>query len=255
LRIKLLVVLILSLLSFEAYSNTSNSNDAYENEATLWPMITLEQPLYKDKVSAYLYLQPTMTDDFTAPVPFVYRGALIYSPNKAVDLWAGFDQHYSYVDGPQLLENRLWQQVSVDNKIKKLGVNNRLRIEERFLTGIAETSFRLRYRMRFTYPLSKDKRWYAATSDELLINLNTVSSQRRSGFAENRLYLGVGRKINDYMNLEGGYQMGLVDLGRGTDLIRHSIVVNMSFVMPQLTGKSKAAQKTLDARVIQQGPN
>lgn len=221
----------LLFLSFLFFTLPSEAKD-FDEELTLWPTVSVQAPLYKDKLSVYGYWQPTITQNIKELTPWVFRGALIYTPRKNLNLWLGYDQHYSFDSVDQLIEQRAWQQITYDQKIKKLQVNHRIRLEDRFLKREKQPAFRLRLRNRATYPIGKNKKWYIASNNELLLNLTSSSPNRRAGFSEDRIFIGLGRKLNKYVNLEGGYQASFVNFGINSNLIRHSFVTNLSINLP-----------------------
>jgi hypothetical protein len=245
-----IIYLIACLLYFCVPLAGLKADENIDNDLTLWPVASLEFPLYKDKVSGYAYLQPTLTNNLQDLSPVVFRGALVYSLKPNLDLWAGYDRHYSFGDKVTFLENRPWQQVTYNHKYKKTTLDHRLRLEERFLEGVNDPLLRTRYRLRLTHDVGKNKKWYLAASNELHINLNTVNQTRRAGFSEDRIYAGVGRRLNAWLNLEGGYQLSFINFINTNNLLRHALVTNLSISIPYKKQKPKGP-----IRSIQQGPN
>jgi len=82
-----------------------------------------------------------------------------------------------------------------------VAVQHRYRIEERFI----EDDFRMRFRyfLSFNIPLNKkeltDKTLYLSTYNEIWVNTS------RTIFDRNRLYGGLGFKLNDTARFEVGY--------------------------------------------------
>lgn len=203
-------------------------------------MASIEFPVYKDKVSGYFYTQPTVTNNISDFNPVVFRSALIYYPRNNLSLWQGYDRIVSLTDNVQYSENRIWQQAVLDNKYKDLSINNRVRLEERLIKDAGGTSVRFRYRLRLTHPISKNKKWYAATSNEIFFNLNTLNN-RPDGFLQNRLFIGIGRKLLENVNGEIGYQLEFVNIpSPQANLMRHSIVTNISIKIPNRYSSSSS---------------
>lgn len=96
-------------------------------------------------------------------------------------------------------EHRIFQQLILKQKVKSVGFQHRYRFEQRFV----EDDFKLRFRyfLGLNIPLWKNKEqaFYLSAYDEIF--LNTVSNV----FDRNRLYGGLGYKINSNLKFELGY--------------------------------------------------
>ncbi len=96
-------------------------------------------------------------------------------------------------------EHRIYQQLITKQTYKGLSVQHRYRFEQRFV----EDDFRLRFRyfLGINVPLAnkESNRWYLSAYNELFVNTET------SIFDRNRLYGGLGYKINDAVRVEIGY--------------------------------------------------
>jgi len=98
-------------------------------------------------------------------------------------------------------EHRIFQQFITKQKIGKVGLQHRYRFEQRF----AGDDFKLRFRyfLGINIPITtvgeKNNPIYLSIYDELFIN--TVAQV----FDRNRLYGGIGYKINDNLKMELGY--------------------------------------------------
>ncbi|MCB0446887.1 MAG: DUF2490 domain-containing protein [Gelidibacter sp.] len=99
----------------------------------------------------------------------------------------------------QVNEHRIYQQLITKQKFKNISIQHRYRFEQRFV----EDDFRLRFRyfLGANVPLSKKEtnKWYLSAYNELFINTES------SIFDRNRLYGGLGYKINDSVRMELGY--------------------------------------------------
>ncbi|AOW22100.1 hypothetical protein LPB138_11730 [Urechidicola croceus] len=98
-------------------------------------------------------------------------------------------------------EHRIFQQLTSKQKVGIVGLNHRYRFEQRFV----ESDFKMRFRyfLGVTVPLNKKvieaKSIYASVYNEIF--LNTKSSI----FDRNRVYAGIGYKLNNSVRLEAGY--------------------------------------------------
>jgi hypothetical protein len=98
-------------------------------------------------------------------------------------------------------EHRIYQQFTTKQAVGKLNLSHRYRFEQRFV----ESDFKMRFRyfLSLNYPLKtfteSNTLLYAAAYNEIF--LNTESSV----FDRNRLFGGLGWKMNDKLKFEVGY--------------------------------------------------
>ncbi len=113
----------------------------------------------------------------------------ILSENYNVDTDEKFDVN----------EHRIYQQLITKQSYKGMSVQHRYRFEQRFL----EEDFKLRFRyfLGLNVPLSIEEtnRWYLSAYNEIFVNTES------SFFDRNRLYGGLGYKLNDSVRIEVGY--------------------------------------------------
>ena len=98
-------------------------------------------------------------------------------------------------------EHRIFQQFITKQSVGKLKLNHRYRFEQRFIED--DFKLRLRYFLALHFPLSikglVSNTVYLSAYNEIF--LNTESSM----FDRNRLYGGLGYKLNDTIKFEMGY--------------------------------------------------
>ncbi|MGY0407514.1 MAG: DUF2490 domain-containing protein [Polaribacter sp.] len=96
-------------------------------------------------------------------------------------------------------EHRIFQQFTSKQNIGQVKLNHRYRFEQRFV----ESDFKMRFRyfLGLNIPLSKKEKnnYYISAYNEIF--LNTESSV----FDRNRVYGGIGYRINKSIRLEAGY--------------------------------------------------
>jgi hypothetical protein len=111
-------------------------------------------------------------------------------------------------------EHRIFQQVITKQSIAKLRLQHRYRFEQRFV----EDDFRLRFRyfLGLAYPLWNDadspKELYLSGYNEIF--LNTKSNV----FDRNRLYGGLGYRLNEMFRFELGYMNQFLNSGNRDQL-------------------------------------
>lgn len=101
------------------------------------------------------------------------------------------------------IENRFYQQYTYKNKIKSIALNHRFRLEERFFPN--EFGLRGRYFIAAQKPINikclNKNNFYLSGYNEIFIDLKATQ------FDRNRLYGGLGYKINDFFRVETGYMI------------------------------------------------
>lgn len=110
-------------------------------------------------------------------------------------------------------EHRIYQQFITRQQISRVGIQHRYRFEQRFV----ETDFKLRFRyfLSLNVPLNKseliDKALYFSAYNEIFLNTET------SVFDRNRLYSGLGYKLNAALKFEIGYLNQFLAGGKNRD--------------------------------------
>ncbi len=98
-------------------------------------------------------------------------------------------------------EHRIFQQFTSNQKVGKVKLNHRYRFEQRFV----ESDFKMRFRyfLGVNVPLSCKEEgkndFYFSAYNEIFLNTKT------SIFDRNRLYGGLGYKVNKNIRVEAGY--------------------------------------------------
>lgn len=134
---------------------------------------------------------------------FLSTGASYSIDNK---LSAGFnyayqnwDKSFESNDNPNTNEHRFIEEISLKSLVGKTSLDNRLRLENRFIDNGSskETQHRLRYRFQATFLLSK--KLFLNFYDELFYNLKGFK------FQQNRLFGALGIKAAENYSFQLGY--------------------------------------------------
>jgi hypothetical protein len=146
--------------------------------------------------------------------------------NNNLLLGYGFIHSQNYVanldDKVEVGEHRIYQQFINKQKIGRVGAQHRYRFEQRFVEG----DFRLRFRyfLALNLPLNntqmEDKTYYLSFYNEIFINTENVL------FDRNRLYGGLGYRLNKLVRFEVGYMNQFLN-GRSRDQI--NLITFVSF--------------------------
>lgn len=118
----------------------------------------------------------------------------------------GFIHSQNYIENTDdkfnVNEHRIFQQFITRQSIGIVKVQHRYRFEQRWIEN-ADFRLRFRYFLSLNIPLNNpdmlDKTWYASIYDEIFINNNQTI------FDRNRLYFGIGYKLNKVAKFELGY--------------------------------------------------
>jgi hypothetical protein len=155
-----------------------------------------------------------------------------YQITPHVSVWQG----YTYTPGwnaktnDRRDEHRLFQQLLVENKWKRLVCSSRTRLEERFIENTdSTTGYRIRQQVRGQVPISKDQKWSAVVSNEYFVNLNAVPNNNKAGYNQNILFVGVNRQLNKHFNVEGGYALQTINRVNLVDQFNHIIQVQVNY--------------------------
>lgn len=131
------------------------------------------------------------------------RPALIFNLDADQSVWAGALEVRE--SDSKHREFRLWQHYQKNSRAGKVIFVNRTRIEERFLPGTNDVGILLRQMLRTQIPIGEANGWSVVIFDEVYVALNENKSQAKTGFNQNRAFVGVRKNLNKKTFLEFGY--------------------------------------------------
>lgn len=110
-----------------------------------------------------------------------------------------WDRSFESLDNANSNEHRFNEQMVLKSTLGKFKLNNRLRLEHRFINNYSseETQHRLRYRFKFMHPINDD--FFFSFFNEIMYNLKGFK------FQQIRLYSAMGINLNKNSNLQIGY--------------------------------------------------
>ena len=194
----LLLVLIMSGIGAE------NVRAGISHDGQFW------FPLYNrfsitDKVKGWFEVNPRFGEDMSEINQLLIRPALGYQILPNLSLWQGYAWVTNYE--PRFSdEHRLYQQLSYRKGFTKVNLSTRTRMEERFIRSARGVALRGRQFIRVNFPLDDRNQWAFVVYNEVFVTLNTIRNGPRAGFDQNRLFVGINRKINRHLNVDVGYQ-------------------------------------------------
>lgn len=126
--------------------------------------------------------------------------------NNNLLLGYGFIQSQNYVVGSDekliINEHRVYQQFITRQRFNRVGVQHRYRFEQRWVED-QPVKFRFRYFLSLSIPINhssmEDKTFYASAYNEIFL------SPEETFFDRNRLYTGLGYRLNKTLRFEVGY--------------------------------------------------
>jgi hypothetical protein len=194
------------------------------------------------KTSIHTDIQLRSTDELKQVQSILIRPGLNVHLNKHVTVTAGYafisNKRISGTASAFMPEHRIWEQLLITHKLKRVAISHRFRLEQRFISksvvlndelerdGSAYAN-RFRYFIRGLIPLTNEpvfkKGCFAALQNEVFMNFGNTSTVNNETFDQNRLYIAVGYRLNPRFDLETGYLNQYVN-GRNKSFSNNHIV-------------------------------
>ena len=166
--------------------------------------------------------QVRSADDWDNVRTTIFRPGITYflDARNSATLGYAYITTYNRLTGSTntMSENRLWEQYVNNTKFGQVSLQNRFRLEQRFIERPTGNQFaqRLRYFVRTIIPLSKQKSsfnkgFFAAIQNEIFLNVQNKDKINGSFFDQNRIYSAIGYRFNPKVDLEAGYMYQYVN--------------------------------------------
>ncbi len=233
------LVIVFSIF-FTLLALTFNKALAMENDFGLWIPEWITLPI-TDKWSTTLETSPRL--QFNNKVnkfdQFFLRPYINYKLIEHLTLSQGYSWNPTF--NPRFNnEQRIWEQIEHIKPFSKFNFRNRLRLEEIFTNGNPGVGVRPRYLIGISIPLGKEKKWSFVTWDEMWVFLNSRTPGSKAGFDRNWFFVGLNRKINEYISAEGGYNFQYINnRSPAQDKLNHVIQLNFYVQLPQIIKSHK----------------
>ncbi len=205
-----------------------------KDDGEIWTAIVLQGKLgAKDtpleRWRLWLDLHDRQRDEGQHLDTVIVRPGVGYALNDRMTVHVGYAAVWTDAAGRDTrLEDRAWQQLVWMIPVGDLTVQSRTRLEQRFAETDGDTGWRLREFVKTTVPLVEDKRTFVSAWDELFWDLNHTDWGQRTGFRQNRAFLGLGRFLDagKKVSIEAGYLNQWVDRP-GEDKLNHCLSIWM----------------------------
>lgn len=201
---------------------------ATKSDYQIWGLLFFHKKI-TGNFSGYFELQPRFGDNASEFDRLLIRPALVYHLNKRSSLWGGYLAMPIYQRNKGL-EHRYWSQFLYNQKLGRFGFSSRSRLELRDIPDVKDWAVRFRQMARLSGPISQNETLYWTAWNEIFLNLNSTSRGPQSGYDQNRLFLGIGKKLSNAISVEFGYLMNHVNLPTKTpDRINHTTLLMIGF--------------------------
>ena len=160
----------------------------------------------------------------------IIRPGIGLDVGKSSTLWAGYGWiRTDPILGEEIDEHRIWQQWTWSQKLDPFKFAARTRFEQRFFESTDDTGLRIRQFVRVQKNLGPCSKRTLVVWDELFIALNDTDFGQRSGFDQNRVFVGFGfkRHHSSPWRVEVGYMNQAVNQRGPTDRSNHVLAVNV----------------------------
>lgn len=184
---------------------------------------------------------------------WLFREGISYRVVPSVEIVGGFvySRTYPYGDFPAVrayAERRAYEQASYRRIAGKVEVEHRVRLEQRWVESAAGSQPVWRYQNRARYQLkgsipfgsrqASNRPWYVFGGDELFVPFGP--NHGPGLLDQNRLFGGVGYRINSYNRLEVAYLNQLIYQRNGlVEESNHTLRVQFSSAVPLFGGKNR----------------
>ncbi len=220
-------------LAFLLLAAGSASHADTENDARLW-LAAIGQGSFghlrpeAEKWRWWLEGQARFRDDMGTFDQALPRVGIGYTVLPKTTVWLGYGWfRTSPADGSDFDEHRIWQQLTWSHAFDKASFASRTRFEQRFLDTGDEVGGRFRQWFKLTVPIWR--RLSLAATEEVFVNFNDTDWGARSGFDQNRVFVGPGVDLDRdrHWRVEVGYLNQFIDGAGGDNSLNHILSLNL----------------------------
>lgn len=197
----------------------------------LWFMLMADGRLGREtsRFRWWLDVQPRFLDDVDGLQQGLFRPGVGYALGERTTAWLGYARVRTDIGGgDHSNEDRIWQQLLWKPRLGEVALQSRTRLEQRFLDTASDTGWRFRQFVKAGWQLPSSDRFSLEAYEEAFFNLNDTRWGQDTGFAQNRLFAGVGMKLGDQnrTKVEVGYLNQFIERG-SVDSLNHILSINL----------------------------
>ena len=237
---------VISLFVLSLQSLIAQKNIATQQHA--WIMYTGNHRL-SEKWGIHTEYQFRRADGFNDWQQSLLRLGVDYYANPSLQLTAGYGliNSFAYGDQPiahETTEHRIWQQAILKNKVGRVEIQHRYRLEQRFIENWLKNSDntfnldgflfrqRVRYRLLLTMPLSRksleNNTLFISAYDEPFLGFGEGIG--KNILDQNRLYIALGWRFTKDFNVQVGYLNQYIVKANGVDQERnHTLQIGLTY--------------------------
>ena len=203
---------------------------ALANDEQGWTALVVTGPVSDGKLQLWFDGHARFRNEAQDLGVTIIRPGLGWTVSDRFTLWGGVARVTVSQPGPDIEEDRIWQQATFGLGNPFGGsLSGRTRLEQRFRDDIgSETGWRLRQFVRWARPIG-DGPFGWLVWNELFWNINDADWGQREGFDQNRLLLGITWQFADRARIEAGYLNNVLDAPVGSDVTNHNLSVGLAF--------------------------
>ena len=152
--------------------------------------------------------------------------------NEQQSVWLGYAWIGERIPGLDFHENRIWEQWMLTEDYRDATLQFRTRLEQRFVSVGSQVGWRFRQLFRVQTPVAGSPNLLWVAWDEIFFHLNDTDWGARTGYNQNRVFVGLGRipTSNARRRTEIGYLYQQINVAEdGADLSNHILSINLFF--------------------------
>lgn len=215
----------------------NNNVYASDRDTQFWAQTVLTTPINGPDQPFQLYLeyQARHSNDLSRNDISFLRPAILYKLNSKITFGLGYLSLRGF--DFEEIERRTWQQVQYFDSNNYFDYQIRARLEQRYrqnsvISGADDSQVLSRIRVLFRaqgkFQLYGFKPIFV---DEFMAGLNSVSTDGfakiNSGYDQNRIFIGITRKLSDHLSFDFGYLHNNVLKGDGSTFLIHGGFANL----------------------------
>jgi hypothetical protein len=162
----------------------------------------------------------------------VIRPGIGYQLDDEQSVWLGYAWIGEDIPDLQFHENRMWEQWQLTQDWGDVRALFRSRLEQRWVSLGTQAGWRYRQMVRFQKPVASNPNLLWVAWDEVFFHLNDTDWGARTGYNQNRLFIGLGRipQRSSRRRVEIGYLYQQINVPEdGADLSNHILSINVFY--------------------------